>query len=161
MRCLFCNQELNSSNKKFCNISCKGYYHRYFKEYPQGFTPEIANFLKARTKTGRKTLAPDDKMYPINIPIHENDFHRVNEIDNTNVFLRDELKLFVLLEGKEIAEIIEDKVNVISNRSKDYKNYTIYIPKKTLEDLDAMAARLMRTRRNLLTIFSIHTLTRN
>jgi hypothetical protein len=160
-RCLFCGKEIESQRKKYCDNYCKGYYHRYKFEYPNGFTPELAVAIKERSNRGRRKKNPKDKSYPINIPIHKDDFPVIQNFSNFKNVIFDELKIFLLCEFYQIAKIIDKTNPSLALKSRDYHNYTLYVPLHIKDNIDKLSSKLLRTRRNLLTIFSLYFFSKN
>lgn len=164
MKCLFCHKELENSSKKktrkkFCGLSCKGFYHRYKHLYPDGFPLGESKILISKSNRGRKPLDPEDKKYRIHIPIHNDDLTLYKNITNPKKFFYEEINVFLLSSGQDISNIIKSKHCIVSTRNNEYTNYTLYISYDLLTRLNSLANNEMRTRRNLLIIFSLYALT--
>ncbi len=160
MDCLFCHKPLTSIRQKFCCLSHKGFYHRYKNNYPDGFSVDEWKLLTNKSKRGRKPLPDDKKKYRIQIPIHRKDVELYEKITNPKKFFLEELNVFLLCGGEEVSNIIKNKNALIHDRDNNYINYTLYVSFEILNKLNKISSDQMRTKRNLLVIFSFYALTR-
>ncbi len=160
MNCLFCHKPLTSVRQKFCCLSHKGFYHRYKDLYPDGFPIGEWKLLTKKSNKGRKPLPEEKKKFRIQIPIHRNDLELYEKITNPKKFFLEELNVFLLCGGEEVSNIIKNKNALIHDRDNDYTNYTLSVSFDILKKIDKIASDQMRTKRNLLVIFSFYALTR-